>query len=430
MLSRKLSTLDNEEIIKLSPKVSFSGVSKMLEPWMNLARERIFSLAAGGKVAKIAPKIMEVGFAKVLYAADHLGMDIQQSNPYVLFAPDGTVTYNPIRIKRGFTYGAILNLEFDGMMATNNSLPNGCGFSIYEIEDPIPDVDLLEYLTSSQQRIGNDQLSQLGKGNHFAGVYNVIDPESGEDTHRRFVVVHCSGHVGGKLLSNPEEWLSDVEGFHNIETPHGDIVFLEGEARNRYYNQFLLTESANAENRDITMGEIFDKHPWKKLEEITHQGLIEKGASHIIGTQKHEGLMPIAFNPEEGLVAVKHKPNLTSEFLDKWTEGGRVRNLNLENKFSKLNITPHGGGYEFIQPLDSLEINLDKNGINYFELKFRNSSENHKFTYFREIRNYMTFRRRQPIMNMVHQANMAEIVYELPGLMQIYPLKSIPGGSH
>lgn len=430
MLSRSASTTDNQQNTELLPQVSFSGVSKILEPWMNIARERIFSLAAGGRVAKIAPRIMEVGFSKVLYAADHLGVDIHQANPYVLFAPDGTVTYNPERIKRGFTYGAIINFDFDGMMATNNSLPNGCGFSIYEIEDPMPDVDLLEYLRSSQQKIGKDQLSQLGKGNHFAGVYNVIDPLTGEDTNRRFVVVHCSGHVGGQLLYYPQEWLSDVEGFYNIETPHGDVIFLEGEAKDRYNKQFQLTEAANAENRDITMGEIFDNHPWKRLEEITHQGLIDNGASHVIGTQKHNGLVPIAFNPEEGLVAVKHKPNLTSGFLDNWNEGERVRNMNLENKFSNLNITPHGGGYEFIHPLDSLKINLDKTGINYFDIKFRNSAENHKFTYFREIRDYMTYRRRQPIMNMVHQADLAEIVFELPGLMQIYPSKSIPGGSH
>ena len=121
-------------------------MSSSLEPWLKLAKERIFSLAVGFRAGAIAPKIMEVGFSKVLYGADYLGVDIEKSNPFILFAPDGTVTYNPERIKRGFTYGAYIDFDFGKMIATNNSLPNGCGFSMYEIEDPQPDVDLVNFL--------------------------------------------------------------------------------------------------------------------------------------------------------------------------------------------------------------------------------------------------------------------------------------------
>ncbi|MHA2097470.1 MAG: hypothetical protein ACW99A_02180 [Candidatus Kariarchaeaceae archaeon] len=431
MLSRNFATTNNLEETEKSPKINFSGVSNTLEPWMKLAKERIFSLAVGFRAGAIAPKIMELGFSKVLYGADYLGVDIEKSNPFILFAPDGTVTYNPERIKRGFTYGAYIDFNFDGMIATNNSLPNGCGFSIYEIEDPKHDVDLVNYLQNSQQRIGKDHLSQLGKGNHFAGVYHVIDPETGEDTNRRWVVVHCSGHVGGNLLYFPNEWLSDETGFNEVETAHGNVIFLEGEAKKRYVNQFKETETANSENRDITVSEIFEnQYGWKRLEEITHQGLINNGATHIIGTQQHNGTMPIAFNPEEGLVAVKHKPNLNNEFIENWSEGKRVESLGLREKFSKINITPHGGGYEFRQPLDSLEIQLGHEGIDLFKIKFKNSTENHDFTYFREIRDHMTYRRRAPVMRKVSFADLAKIEYELPPLMQIYPLKSIPGGTH
>lgn len=424
------STKNFKEIVL--PSITFDGIDEQLIKYIEMARNRIFSLAAGHRIATIAPRIMEIGFAKILFAATQMGADIETSNPYVLFAPDGTCSYNPIRTQRGFSYGGILDFEFEGIMATNNSMPNGCGFSIYELEDPASDVQLKTYLQSAQLRLGQDQLSQLGKGNHFAGLYYVNDPITGEDTNRRFVVIHCSGHVGGHKLYHPDSWLSGFDGYNEVPTPHGPITLLEGDARKMYMEQFHETDAINTENRDLTMAEIFEEsnYGWKKLEAITHQGLINNGSHHVIGTQRHGGIMPIAFNPEEGLVAVKTNPNLTSEFLDRWNQGNKVRELGLEKEFNNLNVTPHGAGYEFRYPVKSLEIKLGPEGIMNFTLDLNATDAHMSFTYFREIREWMTYRRRAPIMKEVDKANLAEIVYEMPSLMQIYPLTSIPGGSH
>ena len=140
--------------------------------------------------------------------------------------------------------------------------------------------------------------------------------------------------------------------------------------------------------------------------------------------------MPIAFNPEEGLIAVKTIENLSSRYLDYWTEGQRVRDLGLEAEFRNLNMTPHGGGYEFRHAIKSFEIRLGPEGIHDFNISMNKTNGNMSFTYFREIRDHMTYRRRAQVMKEVYKANLAEIVYEMPGLMQIYPLQSIPGGSH
>ncbi len=424
------SILDTTSVTKKEPVVTFSGCSPLFERWMIEARRRIFSLAAGNRIGKVAPRIMEVGFGKILYAATQMGADIETSKPYVFFAPDGTCTYNPIRIQRGFTYGGILNFEFDGMIATNNSMPNGCGFSMYELMDPMPDAKLKHYLTNIQLKLGQDDLTQLGKGNHFAGVYFVNDPVTGEDTNRRFVVIHCSGHEGTHKLYHPNSWLAQVDGYFEVPTPHGSITLLEGEARKLYMDQFKETDRSNAENRDVTMSEIFDDQLWNKMEEINHQGLINEGADHIIGTQQHNGLIPVAFNPEEGLIAAKTRPNLTPDFLDHWKEGERVKNIGLEQKIRKLNVTPHGAGYEFRHPVKSIDIRLGPEGIMEFQLDLKAKDAHMSFTYFREIREWMTYRRRAPIMRQIDRADLAEIIYEMPLLMQIYPLHSIPGGSH
>lgn len=416
---------------KTGPEIKLTNVDGNFEYWLELARDRIFSLAAGNRIAKIAPRIMEIGFAKILYAANELGIDVEGSDAYVVFAPDGTCSYNPIRTQRGFSYGGILHFEFDGLLANNNSMPNGCGFSIYELIDPMEDTRLQNYLSDVQVRLGQDKLSQLGKGNHFAGIYYVLDPLSGEDTGRRFVVIHCSGHVGGHKLYHPDSWLAETDGYSIIHTPHGPITLLESEARDLYMDQYKETDDANAHNRDLTMGEIFEYHQdWKKLAAITHQGLTDNGDYHIIGTQVHDSLMPIAFNPEEGLVAATPKPNLSKNFLDRWDQGSRVERFGLEDELMDLNFTPHGSGYEFRYPIQQVEIRLSGEGIEEFYVRLAHEDAKMAFTYFREVREWMAYRRKAPILQKMFEAELAEIVYEMPCLMQIYPLVSIPGGSH
>jgi len=413
------------------PEIHLTEIDKNFLPWLSRARERIFSLAVGDRVATLAPRIMEVGLGKILYAADQLGVDTEQSRAFVLFAPDGTVSYNPIRTQRGFSYGAMIHLDFDGLMATNNSMPNGCGFSLYEIIDPPEDSQLLNYLADSQLRLGQDQLSQLGKGNHFAGLYYVLDPLSGEDTGRRFVVIHCSGHVGGHLLYHPESWITEYEGSHSINTPHGAIMLLEDDAKEMYLKQFQKTETANSNNRDLTMTEIFnDEFDWEKLSSITHQGLASDGVEHVIGSQVYDGLQPIAFNPEEGLVVANTVDNLSSDFIDRWSQGERAKEQGVVPAMKKLNMIPHGGGYEFRFPLDTVEIKLSPDGIDTFTVGLKQVSEHMSFSYFREVREWMSYRRKTPIVQAIAEARLGQIEYELPCLIQIYPLVSIPGGSH
>ena len=418
-------------IKKNQPNIKISHVADDFTPWIIEARNRIFSLAAGDRVATIAPRIMEVGLGKVLYAANELGVDIEQNSNFCIFAPDGTVSYNPIRTQRGFSYGGLLEYDLDGIVATNNSMPNGCGFSLYELDNPPEDSQLLNFLSDAQLRLGQDQISQLGKGNHFAGLYKVLDPLSGEDTMRRFVVIHCSGHVGGHRLYHPDSWLEDLDGYNHIDTPHGPVVMLDNTAKEMYLKQFQKTEEANTDNRDMTMKEIFDIYTdWKKLEGITHQGLRDDGRRHIIGSQIDKGMLPVAFNPEEGLVIVDLHENLSRSFLEQWSEYERLNQYGLMDSMEKLNFTPHGGGYEFRYPINSVDIQLNHEGIGEFTIELEDQRQKMSFNYFREIREWMTYRRKSAIITEMAKAGLAEIKYDLSSLMQIYPLVSIPGGSH
>ncbi|MFW9930164.1 MAG: hypothetical protein ACFFD1_12285 [Candidatus Thorarchaeota archaeon] len=414
-------------------KIQISSINENFYPWLLRASERIFSIAAGYRVARIAPLIMKVGFAKTLFAVNELGVDIESRKPFVFFGPDGTVTFNNIRLNRGYSYGCIIKSDYNGLIAPD-SMPNGCGFSIYELHDDLSDDKRIKLINKKQKELGKEHIQQLGKGNHFAGVYTVLDKTTGEDTDKRFVVVHCSGHEGTNFLYEPNSWLSDTEGYYRIDTPHGPVTLLDGFAKQKYLEKYFISEKRNASNRTDVMEDVFGSNKFTILEEICHQGLSEDGKIHKLGSQIHEGLQPIAFNPEEGLIAITAKKSLKSSFLDSWDIINLEQQKTYYSELKTLNTTPHGGGYEMKYPINEFIINLDKTGIKNFDITFGKNIKEPKLQFtaksFREIRENITYRRKLAIMKEVFKADLAEHVYDLSPNKQIYPLVTIPGGTH
>jgi hypothetical protein len=407
------------------------NISEEMKPWFEEAHKRIFCLGAGERVVPIACTVMSIGFGKILYATNELGADIENCKPFILFAPDCTCSFNKMRNERGFSYGALVKGEFSGMISTNNSMPNACGYTIGELIWDKTDVALVNHLKHKQKQIGKDYLQQLGKGNHFSAVYCVKDPITGEDTMKRYINVHSSGKLGTHFLYNLE-WLSDYEGYHKIETPHGPVELLEGDAKTIYLEKYHDGDKINAFYREEVLEEIIGESKFKILEEITHQGLSENGDFHRLGVQVHDGEVPIAFNSEEGMIIVKIKQNLSNEFLKKWELYDFVKDLGYEEELRKVNFSPHGGGYEFKLPVKSFTLHLDDKGIRNFDIQFaRNGKvlDRIKASYFREVKEYMCFRRKLPLMREVFNADLIEHVYDLEPLMQIYPLVSIVGGT-
>ncbi|MHA1304526.1 MAG: hypothetical protein ACTSQE_10135 [Candidatus Heimdallarchaeaceae archaeon] len=413
--------------------IKINNLDERLVKWVNEAEQRIFSIAAGDRIAKIAPAIVKIGFSKILYAANELGVDIDQSSPYILFAPDGTCTYNAERIRRCFTYGCILKAEFDGLMGSHNSMPNGCGYSLFELKEWSDDETLLEYLHGIKQDITEDQAKQLGKGNHFIAVYRVLDSVSGEDTERRFVLLHCSGHeVSKKPLYDPS-WLKGEDGYNAVETPHGVVWLFEGDARELYLKEYEKLDKHNSDARLKVMNDLFGESFYELLSSITHQGMSKDGNYHFLGIQKSNNLIPLAFNAEEGGVIINTKDNLSKEFLNKWEDGERVHELGYTDEFTHLNFTPHGGGYEFKYPVKEFVINLNAKGLHNFSVRLKKPTEpSIKLisSYFKPIREYMVYRRKMPIMKEVFRADLGDHIYDLVPLMQLHPKVSIPGGHY
>ncbi len=413
--------------------INIVNLDKRMEKWLIEAEKRIFSIAAGNRVGELAPEIMKIGFAKLLYAATEMGADIEQSKPYVFFAPDGTISYNELRTKRGYTYGNIIKAGFDGLMGAHNSMPNGCGFSLYELkgwEDN--DEKLISDLKEIKSHITKEQAEELGKGNHFIVVYRVLDPITGEDTGKRFALLHCSGHdLSKKPVYNPD-WLKDDDGYNKVKTPHGDIWLFEGDAKIKYLEEFRKLDKHNKEGRHQVMVDLFDENSFELLSTITHQGLSEDGMYHYLGIQKSEKLIPVAFNAIEGSLIMKTKNNLSKKFINCWGEqGDRALELGYIKEFTQLNFTPHGGGYEFRYKIDKCTIELNNEGIKELRIKLKDNNDNaiklHE-TYFKPMREYMTYRRKMSIMAEVFKADLGTHVYDLQPLFQIHPDVSVPGG--
>ena len=417
----------------ISFPIQIKNLSSELEPWVREAERRIFSIAAGNRIAKIAPEVMKIGLGKILYAANEIGADISKNKPFALFAPDGTCTYNELRIKRGFTYGCLIKAEFDGLIATNNAMPNGCGYSLFEFKNPPDDDTIIKQAKLIRENITEEQAKELGKGNHFIALYYVLDSISGEDTGRRFALLHCSGHdVGKEPLYNPD-WLEENDGFHKVSTPHGYIWLLENDAKELYLKEYDKFEEMNVNGRGNVMNDFYEPDSFQLLMDITHQGLAEKGKYLKLGSHLKKDLVPIAFNADEGTIILKTKPNLSMEFIRNWSYYDNIRELGYINELKDINMTPHGSGYEFKFPVVACEINLSKDGINEFSIELQispNKTEKAQATYFKQIRNFMVYRRKLPIMKEVFLADLGEPIFDLKPLIQIHPKVSIPGGHY
>ncbi len=411
--------------------LKITNLSKEMEKYVKEAEKRIFSLGTGNRICPIALKIMQIGFSKILYATNELGADLEKCKPYIVFAPDCTSTFNKIRVRRGFSYGALIKGDFSGMISTNNSMPNSCGYTIAELTTQKTDVSLKNHLIQKQKEIGKDHLQQLGKGNHFSAVYCVKDSITGEDTMRRIINVHSSGKLGTQFLYDLS-WLSEIEGYHKVNTPHGPIELLEGDAKKVYLEKYDEGDKINADYRFEVLEEILGEGTFRVLEEITHQGLSKDGKFHRLGVQVHDGLIPIAFNSEEGLILAETKPNLSKELLERWKYKEHVEELGLKEELSQINFSPHGGGYEFRYPVEKFTIHLNRNGISDLEVQLKPKEKpkiQERVTYFRELKEHMCFRRKLPLMREVFRADLIKHIYDLEPLIQIYPLVSIVGGT-
>lgn len=405
--------------------ISVDNLSSSLEPWVKEAEKRIFSLAAGNRLGDIAPKIMSIGLAKILYAANELGADIDAAKPYMLFAPDGTITFNGLRIKRCFSYGGILSASFGSLIATNNSMPNGCGFSLFELDPSYSDEKLLTHLHKIDEEMKKDDLKNISKGNHFACLYEVKDATTGEDTGRRIVMIHCSGKESRKEKIYHTDWLSDLDGYHAIDTPHGKISLLESDAKNTYLEEFHDFDQTNLRYKHKLMADMFNGFEYSLLTEITHQGLTKDGKKHLIGSQSHEeGIVPIAFNAEEGSILVKIKKNLSKEFIERWKYADTIQELGYGQMLQNSNIAPHGGGYELKYPIETFKMLLDKEGLNTFTIHAKPKINQDLILTshsFKQIREHIVYRRKLPLMKEIFKAELVEHICDLKPLKQIYP---------
>ena len=232
--------------------------------------------------------------------------------------------------------------------------------------------------------------------------------------------------------------MHEEDGFHTIKTPHGDVQLLEGEAKKRYIEKAKSGEKINADNRTGIVEDVFGKGNFKVLGEITHQGISNDGYTHLLGVQIHKGLQPIAFNAQEGIIAVREKNSLSKEFLESWNKYSLIKSLNLEPELQHLNFTPHGAGYEFRKDVIDFKIYLNHEGISHLNLELKDQTNNEvspstilfSFSSFRNIRDYMTYRRKFQVLKEIFKADLIDHKFDLLPEKAIYPLVSIPGGSH
>ncbi len=410
-----------QKIRREKTKPKYENLPAEFKQWIKEARRRIHSIAAGRNASYVARCIMEVGFAKLLYGLNELELDY--SHAFVLFAPDGTFSMNMERLQRGFTYGAVIHFGTEDYLAAHNAMPNGCGFSIYELgSSKFDDDEIIKIARDHQDRLEDDK--KLNVGNHFAGIYRGIDPTTKEDSGRRFVVIHCSGHVGKEKLYHVG-WLENYGGFNLVNTPLGPVTILQDEARKEYLKWFEWSNGQNESNRESYLKTIFGEGTYKTLASVTHQGLFRNGSEIRLGVQESQKILPTAYNAQEGLDMVKGLVNIKEHILETLEPFKSLRNRPYLDDLLDINVVPHGGGYEFLDDVKFVKIFLNNEGIEKLKLKMVNPISKTRyiieFQDFKATRKLLRYRRRAEIQKQVIRYQLAETIYHLYPLFQIYP---------
>lgn len=342
-------------------KDSFSQVSS--EELLQLAEDRIFSLGPRDLASALSYQNMRYGLGKMIYALE--------GEAYCVFGPDATITRNKGRWTSGYGYGGVIHWN-DENIAFPELRPNACGMLLMGLHDLPAKDELLKRaaeLNAQSPVLDDIQVEpDLGAGNHFLEFYEPMEvsKELSETllSYEYFAILHCSGP------ELKEEIYSYADGENKVDTPLGETTVLYGNEADEYYAKWKRLESFSKQRRELLAEKIVETYD--PISNYTHQGLTSRSEARLgcYDTMDSSGgnrLFPLTLRWDCPVYIFEGKNNLSPEVLQRVGFLERAEKLGLEKDLKRINILPHGGGYEI--KLDYQNINITNTGLgNVFTL--------------------------------------------------------------
>ncbi|MFQ6089678.1 MAG: hypothetical protein ACE5K0_12375 [Candidatus Methanofastidiosia archaeon] len=361
------------------------------------ARERIFFLGIEDLASKMSYENMVFGLSKLLCFDEEI---------FCLFGPDATITRNKRRWEKGFGYGCVVRWRERVMFP--ELLPNGCGSALVELSK-LPSFrevreSLAQFDEASLELYGTPIKLDIGKGNHFFEFYEVLSSESSRISPDCFyAILHSSS------LERKKDMYKYAEMGEILRTPFGDLRILEGRARRKYFVDWKRYENFVMERRRMILKNILD---CKVLSNLTHQGMfgeleIRLGSYDI----SKDVIYPVTLRWDLPVYLYEKSSNLSEEVLASLEK--RAIDEGVYDFLRKINILPHGGGYNLTLPYTHVEIKGKRD--RYFVLKDDVLGE----IIFQEIRSLPFNYRGEEVIDLISKFDLARPIAKLKPVMTL-----------
>lgn len=393
---------------------------KNIDQILKIADKKIISFGFNDASLEVSKLNAQYGLGKIILALESVGID---SSPcFCLFGPDGGISRNKGRWDAGFSYGCYLKWPGpdEGTKVVFPEIkPNACGVLVAKAKKDVSYKALCARLAEAKNNttdISGYKLN-LGVSNHFIEMAVVtsskIDSLQNGD---KVIFIHTSPSERKDQLYDLNYW--KLRGGKWIDTVLGPIFTLWNEQAQEYYDIYKDIEEFGRLKRETIARFLFDE-----IEVIcnpTHQGLENINIARLglynsldSSTSSIElPLFPLTLRWDLPLYLIKGLPNIATTVIDDVNSFGR--HSNIYEHLQKVNILPHGSGYQI--PFSSEGWNVEHDSDRRL-FKLSNNSLNYIFTTPSELPYYY---RGAEILEKIEKFGFGEAVAELK---QLYTLR-------
>jgi hypothetical protein len=321
------------------------------------AREHCFMAGVGDVGEALCSANMPYGLAKIQWIQRELGFVDDAS---FIGAPDATVTRNTPRWTQGFGYGG--RIQWTGDFTVLDIKSNACGMIVVALDDPPPSETIRERAQKLQREPlevdGVEVEFDLGEGNHFLDICQVVESYGVEPVAQTYAVIHSSGHEHRERSpKGPGIYYDASEELRALcevrETPWGSLHVLRGERAREWYEVYDWCQRFSLARREALARALLG--PLRVVCNRTHQGLLAMNDA-ILGCYcfddadlEAKQLFPLTLSPELPVYLIEPLPNLDERALSETGFLPRAERHGLVERLMRANLLPHGGGYSYSQ---------------------------------------------------------------------------------
>ncbi|QEE16408.1 hypothetical protein DSAG12_02238 [Promethearchaeum syntrophicum] len=385
---------------------------------LKYAQKHYFSLGIDDGAAKLCKSNFRFGLAKIHFAQNHLGL---KPNATFISTPDETISRNKRRWNSGYGYGGklIWGHKNDPLIFVDTK-PNACGMLVGGLDElPKPD-DILKKvknIVSSEVYIDNIKVEwDYHKGNHFIDIMETdLDSYNSQKFPKYMFVIHGSApelqqenDKGVGLYYDKSKNLMNI--CNSINTPFGEIKYLEGNNAKEYFEFFNFAKKFAADKRRKAAEMLFGN--FKEISNPLHQGLLSYGelvlgAQHI--TSDEQKIFPIALRSDLPIYLMHGVKSLSEEQIDDLGFENRAKKFGILKNLKEFNVLPHGGGYDLPHINSVIEV-LEIENEHYFVCE---QEIQEGFTIFSDVAETSYIYRGKKIVNRTVNLELGNIVGKL-----------------